>query len=77
MVDQVAVMLNAGNLMVWHSKLLVHVICFAELVETSHTIISPDWTFKKMEPLQFCLPALLEINHKQKEVLKSCEGVLR
>ena len=34
---------------------------------------------KKMGPLQFCLPALLEIhrNHKQKEFLKSCEGLLR
>ena len=34
---------------------------------------------KKMGPLQFCLPALLKIhrNHKQKEFLKSCEGLLR
>ena len=34
---------------------------------------------KKMGPLQFCLPALLEIhrNHKQKEFSKSCEGFLR
>ena len=34
---------------------------------------------KKMGPLQFCLPALLEIHrsHKQKEFLKFCEGFLR
>ena len=32
-----------------------------------------------MGPLYFCLPALLKIhrNHKQKEFLKSCEGLLK
>jgi hypothetical protein len=35
--------------------------------------------FKKMDPLQFCLPVCLGIhrNPKQKEFFNSCEGFLR
>ena len=50
-----------------------------QAMERNHTVILQYWTLKKGLALNLCLPALLRIhrNTKQKEFLKSCEGLSR